>query len=427
MSNETGTNIAAQPSRFDRMKVEVVSGGTQSPEEIPQASLQTTLLGAFAWLALFVFLFISSPWRLVFVVGLLISVMLHELGHFWTARKSGMKVTQYFIGFGPRLWSVTRGGVEYGVRAYPLGGFVKIIGMTNVDEVAPEDEPYTYRQGTYARRMWVITAGSVMHAIIALVLVIGVYATAGQLGESGSVRINTVSAASPAEVAGLRAGDVLLSIDNSTVTKDSEVASVLAGQHVPGDVVELGIIRDGAPLTLQATLVQNTNAPEGVVKAFLGIQYSSQDLVPMSVGAAIVEGPKDLAVGIGQATVAIAKVINPVNVFGHLVGSNNDPATRPGTIVGATNVSSDVGEFDGWAGMLVFLANINLVLGVINMFPLLPLDGGHAAIATYERLRSRPGRRYYADVNKLMPVAAACLALLAFMFLTGLYLDIAKS
>ncbi len=426
-TTDTTTTEDARPSRFDRMKVEVVSGGTQAPEEVPQASLQTTLLGALAWLALFVALFISSPWQLVFVVGLLISVMLHELGHYWTARKSGMKVTQYFIGFGPRLWSVTRGGVEYGVRAYPLGGFVKIIGMTNVDEVAPEDEPYTYRQGTYARRMWVITAGSVMHGIIALALVIGVYATAGQLGQSGKVTINAITADSPAQLAGMQAGDVLLAVDSTPVTKEADVADALTIGHKPGDEVELSILRDGQPLTLQATLAQNTNAPEGVVKAFLGIQYSSVSLVPMSLGSAVVQGPKDLAVGIGQATVAIAKVINPVNVYGHLVGSNNDPATRPGTIVGATSVSSDVGEFDGWAGMLVFLANINLVLGVINMFPLLPLDGGHAAIATYERLRSRKGRRYYADVNKLMPVAAVCLALLAFMFLTGLYLDIAKS
>jgi len=147
----------------------------------------------------------------------------------------------------------------------------------------------------------------------------------------------------------------------------------------------------------------------------------------MSLGSALWEGPKDLVVGVGDTTVAIAKVINPVTVWGHLVGTNDDVMTRPGTIVGATSISSDVGDQDGWAGMLLFLAGVNLAVGVFNMFPLLPLDGGHAAIATYERLRSRKGKRYYADINKLMPVAAVCVALLAFMFLTGLYLDIAKS
>ncbi len=425
ISNEADAGVR-QPSRFERVKVEVVSGGTQSPAPPAQADRSMMIIGTLGWLALFVFLFMKSPWTLVFVVGLAVSIMLHELGHFWTARKSGMRATQFFLGFGPRIWSTHRNGVEYGLRAIPLGGFVKIIGMTNVDDVAPDDEPHTYRQGSYARRMWVITAGSVMHAIIAVVLITAVYATSGSYRESGRVTVQRVVAGSPAEVAGLRPDDTVLSVGGTAVTKDKEVGAALTTSHVPGDSIDVSIIRDGTPLTLQATLGQNPDVPDGQVRAFLGISYTSIDLVPMSFGSAITQGPKDLVVGVGRATVAIARVINPVSVYGHLVGTNDDPSTRPGTIVGATNISSDVGEFDGWVGMLVFLANINLVVGVFNMFPLLPLDGGHAAIATYERLRSRRGRRYYADVNKLMPVAAVCIALLAFMFFTGLYLDTVK-
>ena len=148
--------------------------------------------------------------------------------------------------------------------------------------------------------------------------------------------------------------------------------------------------------------------------------------MPIGFGEALVRGPKDLFVGVGQAVVGVAKVINPVNVWGHLVGTNDDPTSRPGTIVGATQISDDVGTFGGWPEVLALLAAVNLSVGVFNMFPLIPLDGGHAAIATYERLRSRRGKRYYADINKLMPVAAVCLTLIAFMFLTGLYLDIVK-
>ena len=425
ISNETDAGVR-QPSRFERVKVEVVSGGTQSPAPPAQADRSMMIIGTLGWLALFVFLYLKSPWTLVFVVGLAVSIMLHELGHFWTARKSGMRATQFFLGFGPRIWSTHRNGVEYGLRAIPLGGFVKIIGMTNVDDVAPDDEPHTYRQGSYARRMWVITAGSVMHAIIAVVLITAVYATSGSYRESGRVTVQRVVAGSPADVAGLRPDDTVLSVGGTAVTKDKEVGAALTTSHVPGDSIDVSIIRDGTPLTLQATLGQNPDVPDGQVKAFLGISYTSIDLVPMSFVSAITQGPKDLVVGVGRATVAIARVINPVSVYGHLLGTNTDPSTRPGTIVGATNISSDVGKFDGWVGMLVFLANINLVVGVFNMFPLLPLDGGHAAIATYERLRSRRGRRYYADVNKLMPVAAVCIALLAFVFLTGLYLDTVK-
>ncbi|MEQ1873139.1 MAG: M50 family metallopeptidase [Ilumatobacteraceae bacterium] len=417
MSTET------RPSRLERMKVEVVSGGTQSPEVPERADRQTMIIGLLAWVGLFTFLGFNSPWSLVFVVGLIVSVMLHELGHFWTARRSGMKATQFFLGFGPRVWSVHRGGVEYGLRAIPLGGFVKIIGMTNVDEVAPADEPYTYRQGTYARRMWVITAGSVMHMIIALTMVVGLYATFGRIEEVGKVTLFSVGADTPADLAGLRDDDVVRSVDGESVGTAEELRSLLAGTK-PGTALTFAIERDGEPLTLVATLIQHPNQTE--VTGFLGVTPNSRDYVQQGLVDSLTEGPKDLLTGVGQAIVGVAKVINPVNVLGHLVGTNEDASSRPGTIVGATRISDDIGRFDGWAGMLYLVAVVNISVGVFNMFPLLPLDGGHAAIATYERLRSRRGKRYYADVNKLMPVAAVCIALLAFMFLTGLYLDTVK-
>jgi len=429
MSNDTRNDEqmdgTVSKDRFRFIKTEVVSGGTQSAEVDPVADPMTAVLGIAAWIGLFVVLGITSPWALVFVLGIAVSIMLHELGHFWTARKSGMKATQFFLGFGPRVWSMHRNGVEYGLRAIPLGGFVKIIGMTNVDEVPEEDEPLTYRQASYARRMWVITAGSVMHAIIAVVLITIVYATVGNFAETGQVKILNVSADTPAAAAGLREGDIVTAINDTTVTNGDDFHTLL-GDTKPGTEVTLDIIRDGSALTLRAVLGQNPNVDEGVVKGFLGVVSSSLEREPMPLSTAIVQGPKDLVNGVGQATVAIAKVINPINVWGHLTGSNKDVTTKPGTIVGAVSMSDDVGKYDGWVGMLVFLANINLVLGVFNMFPLMPLDGGHAAIATYERLRSRRGRRYYADVNKLMPVAAVCIMLIAFMFLTGLYLDTVK-
>lgn len=427
MSNETQETAqeeAQQTSRFERMKVEVVSGGTQgeTPEVIERS---TMLIGIAAWVLAFVLLAVYSKWYFIFAVGLTVSIVLHELGHFWTARKSGMKATQFFLGFGPRIWSTHRNGVEYGVRAIPLGGFVKIIGMTNVDEVAPEDEPRTYRQGTYARRMWVITAGSVMHMIIAFVLIVGVYLAWGRPEETGVVRLAAVSADTPAADAGLQEGDIVRSIDGATVTTGDAMRAILAATP-PGDTLSLQIERDGQPLTVEATLIQNPAFPDEV-RGFLGVSPTGEDRVSQSVADALTKGPKDLLVGVGQAISGVAKVLNPVTVWGHLVGTNDDPTSRPGTIVGATKVSDDIGDFDGWAGILSLIAALNVSVGVFNMFPLLPLDGGHAAIATYERIRSRRGRRYYADVNKLMPVAAVCIALIAFMFLTGLYLDFAKS
>ena len=117
-------------------------------------------------------------------------------------------------------------------------------------------------------------------------------------------------------------------------------------------------------------------------------------------------------------------MLNPVNVVTHLNGTNDDLSTRPTTLVGVTGLSDDVGDAAGFMGILFLLAVLNVFVGVFNMFPLLPLDGGHAAIATYERIRERDGRRYYADVSKMMPFAMAVMTVLLFLFASGLYLDI---
>lgn len=415
-------------SRVDRLSNEVVSGGSHRPDETPPAPTRSAVLGgALAWAGLLGWLAVASPWMLVFVVGLAVSIMLHELGHFWTARRSGMKATQFFLGFGPRIWSVHRDGVEYGVRAVPLGGFVRIIGMTNLDEVPADDEPRTYRQATYARRMWVITAGSVMHLVIAIVTILGVYAVWGRVEETGRVTVSEVDGGTPAAAAGFTSDDVVLAVDGDAVTSSAEFRRVLAGLE-PGSTHVFDVQRGDERLALSATLtVHPADAaavpPVADPRGFLGVSSWSVDRVPQGAVDVVTEGPRDLVVGVGQAIVGVAKVLNPVNVWGHLVGSNDDVSSRPGTIVGATRISERAGEFDGWAGVLSLLAAVNVSVGVFNMFPLLPLDGGHAAIATYERLRSRRGQRYRADISKLMPVAAVCIALLAFMFFTGLYLD----
>ena len=213
-------------SGFGRLATEVVSGGTEHDDPPPTTAQAVT--GALAWVALFALLWNWSPWYVVFALGLAVSILLHEFGHFWTARRSGMKATQFFLGFGPRIWSTRRNGVEYGVRAIPLGGFVKIIGMTNLDDVDPADEAHTYREGSYPRRMWVITAGSVMHVIIALLLVLGVYVTAGRYQETGRVWIEWVSDDSPASRAGLQPDDVVISVDGVAMRTEQQLRTLLA-------------------------------------------------------------------------------------------------------------------------------------------------------------------------------------------------------
>ena len=130
---------------YTKFRNEVMAGGTEGPEVDATAGGQRAVIGLGVILALLVLLYTWSTWAFVFVVGLLVSIFLHELGHFVTARWTGMKATQFFLFMGPKLWSFRRGETEYGVRAYPVGAFVRIIGMNNRDEVEPQDEQRAYR------------------------------------------------------------------------------------------------------------------------------------------------------------------------------------------------------------------------------------------------------------------------------------------
>ena len=176
-------------SIYSKFRNEIAAGGSVDDQDVVKNNAATTwstviiVVGLLAWLG------VKNPWSLLFVVGLIVSVFLHELGHFLSARRSGMKVTQFYMGFGPRVWSTKRGEVEFGVRALPIGAFVRIVGMNNLDECDPADEPRAYRQQSYPKRIFVITAGSVMHMIIAATLFIGVYATAGRFGDTKELLI----------------------------------------------------------------------------------------------------------------------------------------------------------------------------------------------------------------------------------------------
>ncbi len=415
-------------SRYERFGNEVMAGGsvTEEPVDEPAAGWTGALAGVVI-LGLMVWLAVTNLWMFVFAVGILVSVFLHETGHFVTARMTGMKATQFFLGFGPRLWSFRRGETEYGVRALPLGAFVRIIGMNNMDEVPPADEARTYRQQSYPKRMLVITAGSLMHLLIAVVLLFVVYSTRGELVEAPGAEVGTVIANGPADEAGIRTGDVIVSIDGTQVD-DPEALGAAVRSHEPGDLVALVVVRDGAETTITAGLGTNTDESSPLFgAALLGVNSrTAAEWEPMSIGSAAVSSVTDLLPVTWESTKGVVQVLNPVNIVNHLSGESDDIATRPTTVVGITQVSGTIGETQGLVGVLYLLAALNVFVGVFNMFPLLPLDGGHAAIATYERARERDGRRYFADVNRLMPFAMGVIVVLLVLFMSGLYLDVTQ-
>lgn len=408
---------------YHRFRAEMAAGGAVDQVDQPEVKKSGRFTG-FVMIGLLAWLAASNIWTFVFVVGLLVSVFLHEVGHFATARWTGMKATQFYMGFGPRVWSRTRGEVEYGVRALPLGAFVRIIGMNNVDEVAPEDEPRAYRSKSYPRRLLVITAGSLMHMIIAFVLFLGVYATAGREQQTGVAAIRGLDVETgPAARAGLRVDDTLVAIDGRTVTDyDGVVAAITA--RSPGDDINVTYRRgDGAEQTVSVTLASH---PTDDDRAYLGVWADDWGWKQLNPVEAAGQSVSDIGNTVVNSVKGVFTAMNPMNSIRHLTGEEDSLETRPTTVVGVSQVGGAVGESDGLKGILLLLASVNVFVGIFNMFPLLPFDGGHAAIATYERIRSRRGRPYHADINKMVPVATAVVGLLGLLLLTGLWLDITQ-
>ena len=413
--------MSSQDSNFyTKFRNEIAAGGA-TDEKLNKNNKLTTAITSIVVVGLLVWLGVKNPWSLVFVAGLIVSVFLHEAGHFLTARRSGMKVTQFYMGMGPKVFSFQRGEVEFGLRALPVGAFVRIVGMNNLDECAPEDEPRTYRQQSYPKRMLVITAGSLMHLLIAIVLFVGVYSTAGRFGDTGELLIYGAPAIdSPAEKIGLRDGDQILAVGESKITSRRElILAIVANQ--PGDTVEIRILRDGQEQIEQVVLASN---PANSDLAFLGVSSDSYAYVRQNVFNAVRLGVVDAVKTIRDSVGGLFVVLNPANIFSNVVADEPDMMTRPTTVVGASQFGGEIGRSEGIKGVLMLLASVNIFVGVFNMVPLLPFDGGHAAIATYERFRSRRGRVYRADVGKMIPVATTVVVLLVMLMFAGLYLDI---
>ncbi len=432
------------------------SGGSVPPEASQKAALWR--LGAVLAAAVIAAAVLHGWAVLVVVVALVAMVMLHELGHFAAAKWSGMKVTEYFLGFGPRLWSIRRGETEYGVKAIPAGGYVRIIGMTSAEEVAPEDEPRAYRQATFPRRLAVAVAGSFMHFVMAFVLLWALFAFAGvptlELGRTVGGIVSLAGVTSPARVAGLRSGDTIVAVDGQPMRSGSSLVTAI--EHDANKRITLTVRRHGHTLVLHATpldgrhvRIAGTSSP---VKSgpspvgFLGIDLSTVTVgITVNPADAVVRGAQLLGTVTAQTGQGIAKVfsLHGLSSFVHDVATANQhpqPSAAGGSagsgsagstgssgqilsIYGAGRLAVQAAEHD-ISELLYLLVAINVFVGMVNLFPMLPLDGGHVVIAVYERIRSRRGRRYHANVNKLMPIAYLFLAFIVVIGLSALYANI---
>jgi membrane-associated protease RseP (regulator of RpoE activity) len=363
---------------------------------------------------------------LAIIFGIVALIMLHEAGHYFAAKRAGMKVTEFFLGFGPRVWSFRRGETEYGVKAIPAGGYVRIIGMNNLEEVDPEDEPRTFRNAPFSRRLTVVLAGVTVNFILAYMLLFGM--VAGQGVPKLTPTINSVSADTPAAAARLQKGDRIVAIEGRRVTDWQDLPDLIKGRAAVPTTFTIEHDR-----TLRDVVITPRERSRTDSSGFIGVSPSfvyERFSPPGSFRESFVvmwDTTRATGEGIGRLFSPAGIERYSKNFTGEAPKSGSPAATdRPVSIIGIVDVGGKLVDGNVWA-LLGLLGAINLIVALFNVLPLLPFDGGHAAVAIYEQVATKiRGREVRVDFRRLIPVTALVLAVFLTLGLSAMFLDIRR-
>jgi membrane-associated protease RseP (regulator of RpoE activity) len=355
---------------------------------------------------------------------LLVVIPIHELGHMLVARRFGFKVTEYFVGFGPRLWSRKRGEIEYGVKAIPAGGYVKIAGMNPYESVAPEDLPRAYGSKPIWQRALVILAGPGSHFLVGAVLSFALFAAYGNLDTDevvvGDVARTLGADVSPAKEAGLQVGDVVVRVGdmpNPTPSTLGRYVTRYAEEH-QNEPLAYVVERDGQiiPLRIVPKLVKE----DGVTRGRIGFTLGPE---PLSLPEAAVVSGRWVGKATWNSVTAIPKIFTQGvgRTFSVLFSDEPRRADDPTSLVGVSRQIGVAGDRGDWALFLGFAAYVTVFIGVVNLVPLPPLDGGHLLLLGWEKLTGRQ-----ADYRKLVPISAAVIVFLSIFAIATVFLDITE-
>ncbi|OZD55444.1 zinc metalloprotease [Rhodococcus sp. 06-1477-1B] len=412
---------------------------------------------------------------IVLVLGLAVSIALHEIGHLLPAKLFGVRVGQYMIGFGPTLWSKRIGETEYGFKALPLGGFISMAGMyppapddakpgtkrsrffatmvqdardANAETLIAADDRVFYKLPVY-KRVIVMLGGPVMNLVLALVLF--TIALSGIGVQQGTTTVASVSQCvipasenrsactsadpvAPAAAAGIQPGDTLVSIDGTAVSTFAEAAAII--QRSPGQQLSVVVDRDGTQRTVQFTPATTDRAVTDqngrpVVDASGATEYQTVGFAGLSPQSALVPQPIGTSLeATGQYIGSVVQIVAqlPVRIYDVAVdtlsGQPRD-ANSPMSVVGAGRLAGDIAAvnapiLDRVQTIITLLGGLNIALFVFNLIPLLPLDGGHVVVALWDgikrwfaRLRGTIARPV--DATKLVPVTFVVVILLVGM------------
>ncbi|HEX2057049.1 MAG TPA: site-2 protease family protein [Actinomycetota bacterium] len=383
----------------------------------------------------------------IVIVAILLVIMIHEAGHFLTAKAFGFKATKFFLGFGPRLWSIRRGETEYGIAAIPAGGYVKIVGMNPYEEVPPEDRARAYPNKPRWQRALVVLAGPATHWVVAFALFVVAMMAIGVQTDQPTNQVNAISVRTEgstertaAAEAGIQPDDRIVALDGRR-TSDWDEISAFIRSHA-NERATLTIERDGEERTVDVhfgTAIFNSDGdvvayagpgddirepePGEQVYGFLGVEpatYFDKKSLPEAFGAAgseVWRATRESVTGIGMI---FASVFNG-DLLREVTGSGEREVRPDSTlsIVGFVQLAGDIFALGRLYDLLEMIAYFTVLVGLMNLLPLPPLDGGHLAVVGFEAVTRRR-----VDMRRLIPVAAAVIAFFLVLFFAVLYLDL---
>jgi regulator of sigma E protease len=322
-------------------------------------------------------------WFLVFL-GFCFLIVIHEAGHFFAAKAVGMRVERFFLFFGPTIWSVKRGETEYGVKSIPLGGYVKITGMNPEEEVPPEHEENAYFRKPVWKRIVVVAAGPAVNIVLAFLILFAVYAIGGL--QKADQSVGPVKASSPASKV-LEEGDEIVAVDGkrfpgvSLEKRLEKFGETVKAHRCAGPQVDNCRAATPVRLTIERGGEEKTVSvypryDEEAKRALIGFSYGGH-FVPIGLGQAFDRSADAIWFVTSRTATVFARIFEP------------EHRKEISGIVGTSDVGHAAVE-QGWREALLLLALVSLSLGMINLLPILPLDGGHIFWAMIEKLRGRP-------------------------------------
>lgn len=349
-------------------------------------------------------------------------VVLHEFGHYISARRSKIAVSEFFVGFGPKVFSFKRGNTEYGLKAIPLGGYVKIPGMDESEDTTGYESSEVFHTAKWTTKFYIAISGILVNFLTAWLILFAILTTNGvnvptlEISNTGASVEGNIS--SPSVNAGLLPGDKIVSFSEIPVASWDELVSII--EENPGKEVSITFLRNGN--LIESKTILESRVLNNIEVGYLGVTPAIEN---EKIG--IISAFKSTTILEAQMTVAavdgIITLFSPDNIktlLGTYTGQDVPDEVRPLSPIGLAQAGNQIAA-DSYVNLFSLLAFVNIFLAVFNALPFIPLDGGRVVLSLIEGLTGKK-----VSDKKLYPIAAVVVGIFIFLGVTAFYLDITQ-